>query len=161
VAGEVMRYDSWTAKQDNAYRLVLGNSSLRRLGTVYCTARVLRDFTYRPHVYSQADWAIQCIPFHRASLHFGRYSFPVRLSWPMADIHVICPSSIERARRRATSLIHPTPLPLRQITTCTWTVRPQENTHGYKPVKRNIQLLTKKMSVIIAFAARKKTVKVN
>ena len=43
------------SKQDKAYRLVVGNSSLRRLGTVYCTAPVLRDFTYRPHVYSQAD----------------------------------------------------------------------------------------------------------
>jgi len=73
--------------------------------------------------------SLSLLPSHRASPQFGRYSLTVQLrvgGWVglggCLHTEVVCPSknggyppSTNRARRRVTSLIHPTPLLLRPI----------------------------------------------
>jgi len=84
------------------------------------------SFTCHPHVYPRVELVIlPLLPNRSASPHFGRYSFPVPLrvegwvglgGWLHTEEGVTHPST-NRARRRVTSLIRPTPLPLCQTAT--------------------------------------------
>jgi len=99
------------------YIAIIMNSSLRPSGM----SRVnegSHSFTSNPHmhVYPQVEWTIPAFsPSHRASTHFGRYSFSVplrvtELAWVAGYMwftsqQTVTHLSTNRARRRVTSLI--------------------------------------------------------
>ena len=93
----------------------------------------LQGLAYHPYIYSQMKWPI---PSHRASLHFGQYSFPIppRVGgWVVLgnSLHteLVCPADdghpsqyYNWARHRNTLLQHQTSLQLCQTVSFVWTV---------------------------------------
>jgi len=108
-------------------RFIMSNSRLKRSGMA-CINEGSHSFTCHLHVYPQVEWtALPLLSSHRASPHFGRYTFsiPVRVKAELVSVaghkprwsthpQTVTHPSTNRAGRRVTLVIESNALPLSQ-----------------------------------------------